>query len=219
MAVSPVGNAYTPPVQPVADDTIGFNEAVKEAKNNEPIALYGGGPNSVELTNSTNETMVVEFRSNLDPDATAEERAASMQYVEIAAGQTVTIELPAEWGGNARKFVPGVDTANLAEFTFAGGQLWYNEGGETGRNASILMETSDGQSAGSAQSIMENAPEGSYVYDSNGDKVLLKPKENEAAFNYLTETLGPDNVYIHSEDHTALRSMITNNLSITFGEA
>lgn len=219
MAVPPVGQFYTSPNEPITDDTPAFNEAVITAKNDEPIALYGGGPNSIELTNSTNEPMVVEFRSNLELDATPEERAASMQYVEIAAGQTVTIQLPSEWGGNVRKYVPGVDTTNLAEFTFSGGQLWYDESDETGRNSSIFMETEDGQSAGSRESILANAPEGSYVYDAEGNKVLLPSKDSEAAYNYLTQELGSDNVYIHSEDHTALRSSRTNKLAITFGEA
>jgi hypothetical protein len=191
-----------------------FSQAVSEAQARDgtrTIDLYGGGPNNVELTNSTDSVMTVEFRRNDDP-------ANNPITVTLQPHETVQVNLPQEWAGNIRKYVPGNDNANLAEFSFRDGKVFFDESDETGRNASILMVTPDGTVAGVPLSLIENAPEGAYTYDSEGNKVLLPTKTNPAAFNYLSEQLGPDFAYLFSEDHTALRDSVSNTLSITFGE-
>jgi hypothetical protein len=197
-----------------AKDEIEADDPAKvKAITGPTIAVNGGGPNSIVLENTTNKPMQLEFRRNNEP-------ASAHTLVTLAPGQSVTASLPNDWAGNIRKLDGTNDYANLAEITFNGkGQLFFDESDETGRNASILMRTPGGQTAGSSKSILGDAPPGSFTYDAEGNKVLLPSKTNPEAFDWLTRQLGNTTVYIHSEDHGALRSDMTNTLTISFGAA
>ncbi|HEX6703364.1 MAG TPA: hypothetical protein VF169_01285 [Albitalea sp.] len=189
-------------------------------------AVNGGGPNSLNLRNNTDQPMQVAFFRNLAPGEHPSFNGPEATFT-IGAHQSMQVAMPEDWQGRVQKWSGNTqDNSNWAEINFEKStkKIWFDESDIPGRNSSIKITAPDGAVAGSDKSILGSAPAGIVTTDSSGQRVIKAPqwfdgKTNHDAVNFLNGALGTSNAYVLPDDNNAVRTSSANSLTVDFGDA
>ncbi len=194
-------------------------------KSGGKAAIDGGGPNTINLINTTDKPMEVAFFRNFAPYEPNHIYADGI--FTLQPGEKLDVSMPDEWQGRVQKWNGTTQNfANWAEINFesATDLIWFNESDIPGRNSAMRITSGDGQVGGSLESILDKAPKDLLVQDSSGEWVLRAPEWftgdfSQGSVDFLNEHLGTQNAYVLPPDHDAVRRSQSDTLSIEFGKA
>lgn len=189
-------------------------------------AVNGGGPNSLNLRNNTDQPMQVAFFRNLAPGEHPSFNGPEATFT-LKPHESLKVAMPEDWQGRVQKWIGSTqDNANWAEINFEKStkKIWFDESDIPGRNSSIKITAPDGPVAGSDRSLLGQAPADIVTTDSSGQKVIKAPQwftgeTNQASVDFLDRTLGTSNAYVLPDDNNAVRVSEANSLTVDFGEA
>ncbi len=166
----------------------------------------GGGPNAIQITNTTNEPMTIgKFKngeSTTDPSA----------KITIQPGQTGTLLYQnGEAGYAAKADASGNFQANASRLEYeadSNGKMKYPDVSYIdGRNASISLSDGQGLNKGDTKSIADGAPAGTVQSDAAGNKTIAgfydgSTAQMQTGAAYMQNALGTGGAYLHPNDDT-----------------
>lgn len=169
-----------------------------------PVTSAGSGPNTIQITNTTNEPMTLgkfqNGQSTTDPSAS----------ITLQPGQTGTLKYQnGEAGFVAKADSSGTFQANASRLEYEadadGKQKYPDISYIDGRNASISLSDHAGLNKGDSKSIAADAPAGTVTTDAAGNKTIAGYYDGstatmQAGADYMQNQLGTDGAYLHPND-------------------
>lgn len=256
---------YTPSVAPPAysetqDDGNGTNNVggvQKTSTTSSPTATHsigdinvdGGGKNTITVTNTSDKEQNYAVFTNPGPGQTSSFGLPN-GFVTLKPGESANFKLPEQSSGYVQQMnnytqadydagkAPAADNfkASRAEYTFnADGSLYFNDSNIDGYNSALKM-TSNGQVAGSSESVLSKIEQSNpnLISVVGGQKVVegsqfFTDQTNIEARNALDKYInhndnpgdlnGNTTTYVMPNDDKAVRMSQSNTLTLEFGNA